>query len=193
MTTGSQRAEARPSSLGEKRSFGAGAAPKDAGGWAATAVICFLFVVISTWLTFKQAYLHAVSLGVGEVASGSVLVLAVACAALLAWPAFNSMTRARRAREAVSAGDLMTARIETSKALDYAHYTVGFAALFAVALALVQFLMANDMAVSRTFLSLPLIGTSFPLVLKAFWINIYIFVVAEICVLVWGLIVAVRG
>ncbi|TXI03483.1 MAG: amino acid ABC transporter permease [Rhizobium sp.] len=110
---------------------------------------------------------------------------------MLLWPAVRSIVRGQRARDAIAAGDMITARIETASALDYSHYTVGFAALFAVVIALAQFLMANDLAVSRTFLSVPLLGTSFPLVLKAFWINIYIFVVAEICVLVWGLIVAV--
>ncbi|NEI74141.1 ABC transporter permease subunit [Rhizobium lusitanum] len=110
---------------------------------------------------------------------------------MLLWPASASVLRAQRARQAVAAGDMIAARIATSASLDYAHYTAGFSALFAVIIALAQFLMANDLAVSRTFLALPLIVSSFPLVLKAFWVNIYIFVVAEICVLVWGLIVAV--
>ena len=53
------------------------------------------------------------------------------------------------------------------------------------------FLIANDSAVARTFFYLPLIGDSFGLILEAFWVNIYIFVIAEILVLIWGLVVAI--
>ena len=52
-------------------------------------------------------------------------------------------------------------------------------------------MIANDSAVARTFFYLPLIGDSFWLILKAFWLNVYIFVIAEILVLVWGLVVAI--
>ena len=51
--------------------------------------------------------------------------------------------------------------------------------------------MANDVAVGQTFFFLPLMLEKWPLVVKAFWNNIFIFVVAEILVLVWGLIVAI--
>ncbi len=198
MTTGerlmadfSEIGGARRPGPNDKRSFGAGAAPKDSRGWAATAMVCALFVIVAAWTTFRTASEHATTFGAGTVMSLLLYAAPVLCAALLLWPAIKSVTRGQKARDAVAAGDLVTARIETASALDYAHYTVGFAALCAVVIALVQFLMANNLAVSRTFLSVPLLGMSFPLVLKAFWTNIYIFVVAEICVLVWGLIVAV--
>ena len=53
-----------------------------------------------------------------------------------------------------------------------------------------QFLLANNEAVAKTFFLVPLIVETFPLVAKAFWINIELFVVTEILVLVWGLMVA---
>jgi len=53
------------------------------------------------------------------------------------------------------------------------------------------FMITNDSAVARTFFYLPLIGDSFWLILKAFWLNVYIFVIAEILVLAWGLVVAI--
>lgn len=191
MTTTSRSAETKLMGLGEGRSFGAGAAPKDPRGWTTTAMLCALFITVSTWITFGAARDHAAALGVAAVLSGALFAIPVVLALLLLWPASASVLRAQRARQAVAAGDMIAARIATSASLDYAHYTAGFSALFAVIIALAQFLMANDLAVSRTFLALPLIVSSFPLVLKAFWVNIYIFVVAEICVLVWGLIVAV--
>jgi polar amino acid transport system permease protein len=55
----------------------------------------------------------------------------------------------------------------------------------------IQFIIANEVAVGRTFLKLSLIGDNFLLVLQAFLYNVFIFVLAEILVLVWGLLVAV--
>ncbi|WP_343034285.1 MULTISPECIES: amino acid ABC transporter permease [Chelativorans] len=191
MTDFSESGEARRPRLDEKRSFGAGAAPKDSRGWSATAMVCALFIILAAWATFQAAGQHAAAFGLGGTVSSLLFWVPVFCAALLLWPAIKSVTRGQKARDAVAAHDLITARIETASALNYAHYTVGFAALFVVVIALAQFLMANNLAVSRTFLSVPLLDLSFPLILKAFWVNIYIFVVAEICVLVWGLIVAV--
>src|SRR5262249_21522065 len=66
----------------------------------------------------------------------------------------------------------------------------GFSGPLLRVLLVLQFLIANDLAVSRTFFLLPLISSSFWLVLSAFWTNVYIFCVAEVLVLIWGLIVA---
>jgi len=91
----------------------------------------------------------------------------------------------------MEAGHLIEARVATAKAREYAQYTIGFSVLAAAIIAFAQFLLANDLAVSKTFLSPALVLQSFPPVLKAFWVNIYIFLIAEVCVLVWGLAVAI--
>ena len=59
-----------------------------------------------------------------------------------------------------------------------------------IAVLFAQFLLANNQAVAKTFFFVPLMVETFPLVLKAFWINVEIFTVTEILVLVWGLVVA---
>jgi polar amino acid transport system permease protein len=51
--------------------------------------------------------------------------------------------------------------------------------------------MANNAGVGKTFFYLPLILEKWPLVVQAFWNNIKIFVIAEILVLIWGLVVAI--
>ena len=58
-------------------------------------------------------------------------------------------------------------------------------------LAVGLFSSANKVAVGFTFFSLTLIWDSKWLVIKGFLTNIYIFVVAEILVLIWGLVVAI--
>ncbi|PRA52471.1 polar amino acid ABC transporter permease [Ochrobactrum sp. MYb68] len=110
---------------------------------------------------------------------------------MLCWPALQTILRTQDARRAVEADQLIEARVATAKALDYAQYTIGFSVFAAVIVALAQFLLTNDLAVSKTFLSPSLVWQSFPLILKAFWVNIYIFLIAELCVLIWGLVVAI--
>lgn len=179
------------SSQNSKRSFGAGAAPKDVRGWTATAVVCFFLVARGLWLTSRQAYQDAILLDVQPVLASAILGIAVICILLLCWPALQTILRTQDARRAVEADQLIEARVATAKALDYAQYTIGFSVFAAVIVALAQFLLTNDLAVSKTFLSPSLVWQSFPLILKAFWVNIYIFLIAELCVLIWGLVVAI--
>lgn len=192
MTMAHEINKERPAGLfSERRAFSSGAAPRDVTGWATTAVIAALTLVFAFWATLRRLYGVSLTLGVSEyVLMPVVVILAIAVLAILI-PAARSVSRARAARQCVSAGDLVNARILTSAASDCAYYTFGFAALLVAMIGFAQFLVANDLAVSRTFLLIPLMWHSFPLVFKAFWLNVYIFVVAEILVLVWGLIVAI--
>jgi polar amino acid transport system permease protein len=60
-----------------------------------------------------------------------------------------------------------------------------------VALGFICFILTNDAAVGKTFFLLPLMGAKWWQVTKSFFFNnIFIFVIAEVLVLVWGLIVA---
>ena len=77
-----------------------------------------------------------------------------------------------------------------------AHLVAGYTFGYAAAVFLVRdrrrcSSSPTTVAVGRTFFFLPLIGNSFGLVLEAFWTNVYIFCVAEVLVLVWGLVVAI--
>jgi polar amino acid transport system permease protein len=97
---------------------------------------------------------------------------------------------ARRARDALPA-DLVAARVESAAARSSAWVAIGYAAAAGLVLVAAVFMIANDSAVARTFFFVSLIQSSFWLILRAFWVNVYIFVVAEILVLVWGLAVAI--
>ena len=58
-------------------------------------------------------------------------------------------------------------------------------------MAFICFILTNDAAVGKTFFLLPLMSEKWWLVTRAFLLNnIFIFVIAEILVLVWGLVVA---
>ncbi|MBL8907378.1 MAG: amino acid ABC transporter permease [Rhizobiales bacterium] len=115
----------------------------------------------------------------------------IAGVALLFWPAVRAMSFAKRAGVALDRNDVVEARIDLAAARDWAYLTFGWGAFALVALGFISFLLINEVAVGRTFFFLPLMLEKWPLVVKAFWNNIFIFVVAEILVLVWGLIVAI--
>ena len=98
----------------------------------------------------------------------------------------RSWLAARRAKAAL-ATDLVAARVATAAGQTAAGVAIGYAVAAVLVVLAAAFMIANDSAVARTFFYLPLIRNSFWLILKAFWLNIYIFVIAEIFVLVWGL------
>ncbi len=122
-------------------------------------------------------------------ASATSVLLALA-SVLIALPLVRAFLRWRDARRAVARGDIVAARVTGSGARNQGWITIGYVfAQFIVVLAC-QFLLANDQAVAKTFFFVPLMTQTFPLVLRAFWINVEIFTVTEVLVLIWGLVVA---
>src|SRR5262249_14590126 len=105
-------------------------------------------------------------------------------------PALKSVGASSKARQASAAGDIVEARVQTAAARTWCWYTYGYAAAIGIVLMLALFVIANDVAVGRTFFYLPVVIENFGLVLRAFWVNIYMFVFAEVLVLVWGLAIA---
>lgn len=121
----------------------------------------------------------------------SIFFLVIAGTAVLFWPAIRSWSFSSRAKTALQGGDIVEARIDAAQARDWSYLTFGWGAAALVVLAFASFIMANNAGVGKTFFYLPLILDKWKLVLDAFWINVRIFVVAEILVLVWGLVVAI--
>ena len=164
--------------------------PRAPNGLATGALVAALAAIAATvWVASAvRAAMAQADLRSGLV-TGAIVVVGIA-ACLLLWPAFRSIQRARRA-QAVTGADIPAARVLGSEARDAAAYTFGYAAAVVIVLAVAMFIVANQMAVGQTFFFLPLIGESFWLVLQAFWTNVYIFMVAEVLVLVWGLVIAI--
>ncbi len=122
-----------------------------------------------------------------ELAFGTALSLS----ALTFIPALKGLRKSSVASAALARNDLVAMRIATSEARDSAWLTFGWGSFGLVALAFICFILTNDAAVGRTFFLLPLMSEKWWLVTKSFLLNnLFIFVVAEILVLVWGLIVA---
>lgn len=122
-----------------------------------------------------------------ELLFGLVLLLS----ALTFIPALKAVRKSTVASAALARNDLANMRIATSEARDSAWLTFGWGSFGLVALAFTCFILTNDAAVGRTFFLLPLMSEKWWLVTKSFLLNnLFIFVVAEILVLVWGLVVA---
>jgi polar amino acid transport system permease protein len=176
---------------GDLRRFGAGAPPRDATRHASAALLVTGVAVLFCWATLRDTRAALVTLDADSPAASLVLVLVGLAAVLLMAPAAMAMRLARRALAVLGANDLVAARVDAAAARNFAWIGIGFAAALVVVLLLVQFFIANDLSVSRVFFLVPLIRSSFFLILKAFWVNIYMFMVAEVLVLIWGLVVAV--
>lgn len=104
----------------------------------------------------------------------------------IAWRSF----RATKIAHHVAHSDIIECRIQSAQARLQAWYVIGFGFAFFLIQISIFFIVSNQLAVGKTFFLWPLIRDSFGLILNAFGINIYIFLVAEILVLVWGLLIA---
>jgi polar amino acid transport system permease protein len=193
MSVNNDQAGAKPTLglLGGERRWSASAPPKDATSWAITALIASVIIILLTWKTLRDMDEALASIDAAGLLVAALFVLCGLVVLLLLKPATTSWRESVAAKQALAANDLIAARTATARVRESAYSALGYGAVTVILLIAAQFLMANDLAVSRTFLQLPLIISSSWLVLKAFWINVYIFVVAEILVLIWGLIVAI--
>ncbi len=176
---------------GGERRFRAGTAPTVSKLHATLAFVISAAVVAVSWRTL--IVLRTALSGLqhrGRWVDVALAALALA-AATVTYPAIRGLLRAQQARNALAAGDLILARVAMAASHTASWIALGYSAAQLLVIAAIWFLTANDFAVSRTFLMLPLMATSFGVVLKAFWMNVYISVAAEAIVLVWGLLVAI--
>jgi polar amino acid transport system permease protein len=150
-----------------------------------------VLVVLASWGTLRDVRAALASLGEEGTLADALLIIAGLAALFPLIPAVRGRKAAREGRQALGNGDVIAARLATAAARTLIWITFGYAAAQILILLLIQFFIANDMAVSRIFFLLPQIWSSLYLIFKAFWINVYIFMVAEVLVLIWALVVAV--
>ena len=166
--------------------------PRRMDGLSLAALLFAGFCVLCAWAATRTLGAALDHLQVEQGAIWSfIFFLVIAATASLFWPAIRSWRFSSRARTALAGGDIVEARINAASARDWSYLTFGWGAAALVVLAFASFVMANNAGVGKTFFYLPLILDKWKLVLDAFWINVRIFIIAEILVLVWGLVVAI--
>lgn len=109
---------------------------------------------------------------------------------LLFIPAFRGLSAAARAKNARLKDDLILARVESADSSNSAWFTIGYAVFALLAFSSIGFMIAKDVAVGNTFFKLDLMLSKAGLVGQAFLTNVFIFMVAQVFILVWALIVA---
>lgn len=108
-----------------------------------------------------------------------------------AWPALSALRLARRSAVAARDGDIVLARRHAAAGRESAWTAIGYSLAALIVAGLASFAIANDAAVTKTFLRLDFVSESWRQVAKRFWVNVKIAVGAEVLVLVVGLVVAV--
>ena len=110
--------------------------------------------------------------------------------------------QAHVSQKAILKEDLIVARVSNSVSRNASWSAIGYAFAGFVAFTLMLFMVVNDVAVGKTFFNPGIIlpkswsGEAFtlsPLVLvaQAFLKNVLIFTIAEILILIWGLVIAI--
>ena len=128
--------------------------------------------------------------GGGGGLANAAAILAALLSIFPALPLIKAFSRWRDVHAAIARHDVVAARVAGFDTRSQIWVGLGYTFALLIVVLFLQFLLANDQAVAKTFFFVPLMIETFPLVLKAFWINVEIFTVTEILVLVWGLVVA---
>lgn len=166
--------------------------PRRTDGLSLAALLFAGFCVLCAWGATRVVGAALAYLQIDQGAIWfSIFFLVIAATAVVFWPAWRSWRFSARARSALQAGDIVEARIDAASAREWSYLTFGWGTAALVILAFASFIMANNAGVGKTFFYLPLIAEKWWLVVQAFWVNVKIFVIAEILVLIWGLAVAI--
>ena len=139
---------------------------------------------------FTAQTFHLASTNADKIA-GVVLGLAGIFTLALLYPAGQAVRHSRAALRLEHGGQIIDARIEGDRAKQWSSYTFGFGAAVAILALILLFLSLAHGEVRTPFFRFTIIGRYFGQILKAFSVNIRVFLVTEVIVLVWGLIVAV--
>jgi polar amino acid transport system permease protein len=121
----------------------------------------------------------------------TIAAVLLVVATFLAWvPALRAFALGRKRAALLGRGDVVEARRTAARGRELALISMGYAASSLVVAGIGWFVFTNEGGVAGTFFSIEPIVASFGEVAKGFWTNVWVAVVAEVLVLVLGLVVA---
>lgn len=126
--------------------------------------------------------------GIVSTAVGSALVL-VSLYPLL--PVFRSFAAARERVALLRDDQLVPARRAAAAGREEAQIAMGYAAAAIVVAGLLLMAFANSGGIAHTFFTSSAWHKSFPQMIRAFWTNIWVALVAQVLVLAFGLLLAI--
>jgi polar amino acid transport system permease protein len=107
------------------------------------------------------------------------------------WPAFRAFAAARERAALLQDDRLVTARRSAAAGREEAQIAMGYAAAAIVVAGLLLMAFANSGGIAETFFTSSAWKQSFPQMIRAFWTNIWVAVVAQVLVLAFGLLLAI--
>jgi polar amino acid transport system permease protein len=158
---------------------------------AVIAEMLALALTAVTWLELAK-FDQSLKIGAPGPEIGRALEI-IAAVATLAVPAFGAraVVRSVRARRLAGEQRLLDARIASEDATSDLLYVLGLGLMAAMTAFGAFFLTANHALVRGVLFQWSLIWSSRTALIRGFWWNVRLFVVAEVLVLIWALIVAV--
>jgi polar amino acid transport system permease protein len=165
--------------------------PKPPDVWAQLALFFAALCVLAAGGATSLIRNSIAGLGASNWLFELILIPVVLVTAMLFWPATKAWRLANAAKAARLNKNAVQARIATAASKDQSALTFGWGIFALLALGFFVFIFMSETAVGRTFFLLPLLQEKWWLVTQKFiTVNIVTFVIAEILVLIWGLIVA---
>lgn len=126
---------------------------------------------------------------------GQVLTYRKAAIASLLFPpaGIPAVIHSVKASRLAEQGEIEPAREQGEKARDWAWYSVGVGLSVYLVAFMVWLLFTNGGSVRKVFLDWSILTSwdAWHSMLKGFWINVQVFLIAEVIVLVWALVVAI--
>ncbi len=107
------------------------------------------------------------------------------------WPTFKGFMGARERAAQLNSGKLVAARRTAARAREDVMIGMGYGAAVLIIGGLLWIGVGNGGGVARYFFAVDTWGKAFPEMIKAFWINIWVACVAQVFVLILGLLLAV--
>jgi polar amino acid transport system permease protein len=128
--------------------------------------------------------------GGGPVSTAVAAVLVIASLYPL-WPSLQSFSADRDRARLLREDELVAARRASASGREEAQIALGYAVAAIVVAALLLMAFANDGGIASTFFTSSAWEKSFPEMIRAFWTNIWVAIVAQVLVLVLGLLLAI--
>ena len=107
------------------------------------------------------------------------------------WPTLRSFLAARECAALLRDDQLVAARRASAAGREEGQIAMGYAAAVIIVAGLLLMAFSNDGGVAQTFFTSSAWQKSFPEMIRAFWTNVWVAVVAQVFVLVFGLLLAI--
>ena len=157
---------------------------------AAATIVVVLLASAAAWILPLRAIDAMEATDTWRTVARIAVSVVAAIGTLLIVPAVQATLLSLRSRALESGGDIVTARHVSAEARVKAQRALGFSLAVLAVLGITMFLLTNNAAIIRTFLSWEQISRSAGDIIGAFWLNTWIAIVSEVLILIFALTLA---